>query len=181
MKGWIAVAAMVFASLTWGAQAQAREACCIPVMRLSMGSAIDVTPSATITPRFALDLTGGLIWGEGVLGESGSIFGGEMGYSYEYEGTHLFSAAATAGWGTPGFGVMYRPRFLVGAADGEAAIGMRNAVVFNTVYDLLNLEVGHRFLSQPGPMQHRVDVMLGLNAGTLVYAAFKFMGAMVTK
>ncbi len=134
-----------------------------------MGPSFQVAPEAATLTAFTLDATGGASILTGLLG--GAVFNGELGYSFDSRGDdlHAFNLTAGMGYGNVGVGVTIQPRLIIGRQGDEFAVGMRNGLVMRAMADMFSLEVSHRFLHHQGPLQHDMQMLLGVNPGAVVY------------
>jgi hypothetical protein len=144
----------------------------VPVLRIAGGPAIHVTPEATSGTFGAFDVTAGVSW-RFPSEQFGLMVGAEIGYGYDAAGLDAFQVLLALGCGTPEVSVVYQPRLLVGEDHGTA-IGMRNGVAVRLFWDILSVEIAHRFTTDTLGTFESIDATIGLNVGALIYLPVVF-------
>lgn len=160
------IAAAAAALCAWvGASSPARaddDMLVIPALRLALGPAVHVDPALEEGVEAAFDVTAGFagIFGDGV---SGFVVNPEVGYAYDSLGIHAFSATCGVGVGGPVVALLYHPRLILGSADGNFAVGMRNGLAVHALADILSLEIAHQLVDANDEAHHDVRVQFGIN------------------
>ncbi len=141
----------------------------IPVLRLAMGPAFHTAPESEKGTEIALDLTAGLMFSAANWEGVGAVLVPELGYTFDGLGLHAFNATLGLGFGHPLGFVAYQPRLIVGRADGDRALGMRNGLAFHVLGDMGSLEVGHQFVEFNDHYHHDLRVMVGVNPASFIF------------
>lgn len=130
-----------------------------------------VSAGEDVTPGVDVDLGG--VFFQGRTSGSAYGFGGwglilapELGYLYSQE-THAFDITCGVGFGHAMFGVMYRPRLMIGGGDHGVGAGMRNAVALTFLRDIINIESGYEFIGDERGVSHGFIAHAGINFGSI--------------
>jgi len=154
-----------------GGDAHAEESL-LPSVHLGLGPAFHIEPASERAPQFAFDATAGVLLANprGSIFSSDTYFGVEAGYAYDGLGIHAFALAPMIGYGAPLAFLAYQPRLLVGDADGDTAIGMRNGLAMHMFLGLGSVEIGHQFVSFAGALHHSLQLTFAVNPGLFLTA-----------
>lgn len=139
-----------------------------PVVRFAIGPVAHLAPEEDQGVHVGLELTAGF---SAIMGDtvSGLAINPEAGYTYDSFGLHAFNATFGIGYGSPLLAVAYHPRLILGSAEGNFAIGMRNALGMHGAADIFSAEVGHQFIRSGGAIRHDVSILFGINPGAVVF------------
>jgi hypothetical protein len=147
-----------------------------PVARVQLGPAIHVAPEVDEGTEFSLDLNFGASVLQRTRAKKRFVWNPEIGYSYDGIGLHAFNATVGIGFGNHTFVAAYHPRLILGRANDDTAVGMRNAIMIHAIVDMFSMEIGHQFVSYSDAMHQDIKVMFGFNPGSLVGLAIATSG-----
>lgn len=147
----------------------------MPSLRLGVGSAFHVAPPDDRGAKLGFDATAGFLFADknGGVYESRAFIGLEAGYAFDGLGLHAFAVTPMVGFGVPLAFVAYQPRLLVGDAERQLALGMRNGLALHALMGLASVEVGHQFVSYADALHHSVQVTFAVDPGLLMWALAK--------
>ncbi|MFO0612289.1 MAG: hypothetical protein U0414_06865 [Polyangiaceae bacterium] len=137
-----------------------------PVARIMFGPAFHVGSSPLV--QFMLDADAGVMV---IAGRNHSLyFDVEGGYSFDHSELHAFNLMGGIGWGADNFAyVVYQPRLLLGTLAGDFVVGMRNAVGGHLFSDMLDVELGHQFVSDRGHLTQSITATVGINPAMVLF------------
>ncbi len=97
-------------------------------------------------------------------------FDAELGYTFDNGGLHAFNLMAAIGYGRDHFAyVAYQPRLVLGTIDHDLTVGMRNGIGGHFFSDMLNLELGHQFVSTNGRLSQSITATAGTNPAAVIF------------
>jgi hypothetical protein len=151
------------------ARADDDETIAIPVARIMFGPAFHLGSSPLV--QFMLDADAGVMV---IAGKNQSLyFDVEAGYSFDDSELHAFNLMGGIGWGTDNFAyVVYQPRLLLGTLAGDFVVGMRNGVGGHLFSDMLDVEIGHHFVSDMGNLTQSITATVGINPAMILFLVF---------
>jgi len=142
----------------------------IPVTRIMMGPALHIGVSPPV--QFMTDADAGLYLLAGRHMQF--FFDSELGYTFDHVGLNAFNVMGAIGIGTEDLvNVAYQPRALVGTLNREFAAGMRNAIGAHFLADMVDVEVGHQFVSSQGRLTQTVTLTVGVNPAAFVFMTYQ--------
>ena len=98
------------------------------------------------------------------------FFDAELGYTFDNGGMHAFNVMGAIGYGRDNFAyAAYQPRLLLGTLDDELTVGMRNAIGGHFFSDMVDVELGHQFVSTNGKLTHGITATAGINLLGILY------------
>ena len=148
----------------------------IPIGRFAMGTALHVSKHVDGVAAFTLDVTAGASMiptlDLNFFGKSdsfGIVLNAEGGYMYDHlnEDLHAFHATVGLGYGAFAFGGLYQPRFIIGRAGDDFAIGMRNGARLYAFWELGSLELAHQFVHHDGRFDQDIHILIGVSPWAL--------------
>jgi hypothetical protein len=96
----------------------------------------------------------------------------ELGYDYRSiagRGGHLGSLGLGLGYGNLLFLTgSYSARFVAGLIENQTAFGLRHGLALHFIGMLFSLEVSHQLLYAAGYTSHELQLIVGLNLGSMV-------------
>ncbi len=137
-----------------------------PTIRIGMGGGIHPHSGGGATGSFNFDA------GVGFRFPVARRFGlwPELAYSSatdDFFGGKFMAVGIGPLYGTSMLAVGWSPRFVLGAARGELAIGPRNSLMGSVLYNILTLEIGHQWLHTTSRDDHEFRFMLALDVAPI--------------